>query len=189
MHEVKFVPKNATALSTDDERTIDGLERMIASAIADAELFCNQPLLRQTMAHPFIVSVTAGVIILPFTVPMTVTNIQTRELPFDSWTTVSTEDYVLTTRGRLTRLYFQNFNPKWEYQINGDFGYAENAFDASLQQIIVDMAKEMYLAMKDDRFGVLSKAQTGAGIAATTTYIAMREKFKQRLERFRIPTV
>lgn len=189
MNDVKFAFKDANKITAEEERIVEGFERNIEASIGAAELYCNQPLLQKTASHVFAVSAAVGTYILPLTVPVTITSVKSREDGFSAWEDVPTDDRAWAVIGRTTKLYFQNFDKSYEYQVNGNFGYPENAMQGTLQQIIIDMAKDMYLNTKDDRFGIQSKAQTGAGVAATTSYINMHERFKTRLQPFRIKTV
>lgn len=189
MNDVKFAFKDVNKITIEEERIVEAMERNIEASIGAAELYCNQPLVQKTMSHIFNVSNSVGTYILPFTVPITITSVKSREDGFSAWQDVSTDDRAWATIGRITKLYYQNFDKSYEYQVNGNFGYAENAMQGTLQQIIVDMAKEIYLNTKDDRFGIASKAHTVTGVAATTTYSNMNERFKARLQPFRIKTV
>lgn len=169
---------------------LESVETIIASCIKAAENFCNQPLLQQSNTYYFFNPIdNESNRLLPYSVPVTVTAVHSRITAFDTWETVSTDNYRVEAIGRFTRLHHKEFTKDSTYRVTSTVGYTEANFESSLQQIILDMAYDYFEKYRDHRFGLQSKAINGAGTNATITYKDMSAEFRQRLNRFRIGVV
>lgn len=167
-------------------KEIEECERLIKVCIALAEYYCNQPLLRAS-CQKFIRPVGEEML-LPFTVPVSVTALHYREDAFSDWVLVDSDNYAATSEGRLTRLAYRNMTSN-QHRLTAQVGYSENAMDANLMQIIIEMVYDLYKGTNDGRFGLLSKAVSGAGTTATITYKDMNPVFLKRLNTYRVTTV
>ena len=171
------------------DKEIEALETMIEGCIKAAESYCNQPLLQKSDYYFFSPIDGESKRYLPYTVPVSVSAVHTRESAFETWAAVSSNDYKVESIGKYTQIHHQNFSKTSTYRITLTVGYTESNIDSSLQQIMLEMAFDNYKKFNDSRFGLVSKAINGAGTNSTTTYKDMLQEFRHRLNAYRIGVV
>jgi hypothetical protein len=169
----------ATADTTSDAL----IDRLIAAVEDEVVSICGQPVEQTSTVWNFTGNGTATVR-TPYTVPHTLTSVEYRDDPSESWTTEAT-------------CYAYQVGDSWH--IYNDAVYSRSFYRATItlgyttlpDDIVVcanEMVKELYLTTKFaadvDRFGVASISTGAGGQTVTVALQAMRPKVVERLRRF-----
>jgi hypothetical protein len=123
--------------------------------------------------------------ILHYTVPVVLASIQSRNNPYDSWTTI-TGPVVFSSSG-VKSLYKDDGFTDVFYRANLTVGYdgTTHQVPAALEEIccemVVDLLKMTDFGGRENRFGVSSIAVNQGGMTQTTVYKDMMTRFRQRL--------
>lgn len=178
-------------LTAGTDATLDPiLTRHLATAEAEVKAICNQPIEAETVTRYFI-GEGQGELKLYYTVPVTVTTLKYRDTPTDSWTTVSSADYVVRTRqyGKTLWIESEFYNGR-EYELVASVGYATADVPRDVQTCAYELAKELYLmtpyAGKADRFGVSGTTEGQGGTSFSQAFKAMRAEVEQKLTPYRV---
>lgn len=120
---------------------------------------------------------------LPYTSPVTITSLQSRTLPTDSWTTVS--GAVVFTSDKVQRLYYGDGLTTKFWRANLSVGWTSGSMPADLVNICSEIALELFAATDfgggQNRFGLASLAESQGGITSTTVYKDLMSRYHAKL--------
>ena len=106
---------------------------------------------------------------LSFIPVASITSIQRRASPLDSWETVSSSKYTLIELNNLYQIYYDDtFNSSYQYKVIVSEGYSVVPY--GIRNCCLELCTNMWLSRKDGRNGLNAKAQTFGGTSGTTSY-------------------
>lgn len=128
---------------------------------------------------------------LYYTVPVTASTLKYRATPLDTFTTIATDEYVVTDRDGSKRLYYEGyFTQGYEWQFVATVGWATASVPADIQTSGYELLKEIYLesahASQNDRFGLSGTTEGQAGTSFSKAIIRMRPQIEQRLAHYKL---
>jgi hypothetical protein len=160
------------------------IDRFIDSVEAEIAGICGQPLDITTVLREFEGDGNAWVK-LPYTVPVTLTALSTRDNPTDSWTSVS--GGVVFTPNGIPKVYLENRFTGAYYSATLQVGYTVAPED--VQTCAYELAKELWyetpLAAQAERFGVSSITEAEAGVSIAKAIVRARTWVSERLQPYR----
>jgi hypothetical protein len=160
------------------------LAALITQAESIINNICRQPVTGQSVAYDFVGSQNRTHI-LHYTVPVVLASIQSRNNPYDSWTTITGP--VVFSTGGVKSLYKDDSFTDVFYRANLTVGYdgTTHVVPAALEEIccemVVDLLKMTDFGGRENRFGVSSIAVNQGGMTQTTVYKDLTTRFRQRL--------
>ena len=161
------------------------LDRFIDSVEAEIANICMQPIDLSTIYREF-VGDGKSTHTLPYSVPVSIGTLSTRDYPTDSWTTV-TGGVVFSPNG-ITKIYLENGFTGAYYGVTLTVGYTTAPQD--IQTCAYEMCKELYLetpfAAQMDRFGVSAITESEAGVSVAKTIARMRSWAEPRLQSYKV---
>lgn len=169
-------------LSIPDSSQDAILTALIGQAQKMMEGICMQPLEQTAIEETF--EGTGGYYYtLPYTVPVTITSLQSRALPSDVWTTVS--GAVVYKSDKLQRLYYgDSLNARF-WRANLSVGYPTASMPADLVNICSEIAMELFANTDfgggENRFGLAELSETQGGIVQTTVYKDLIQRHRAKL--------
>lgn len=174
--------KIASGVTTTDAL----IDRMIDAVETEIKGICNQPIDQETVTL-YKNGNGKVTVLLPFvTVPVTLTTIETRQDPSESWTAV-TGGYAYEDGGGW-KLYLANGFTGVHYKFTLSVGYATNDMPKDIQTCAYEMVKELYYetpyAGDAERFGVSAVSEGDSTLSFSKAILDMRPRVKQRLYRY-----
>lgn len=156
-----------------------------ASLLANGYLkaICRQPIEQETVTL-YLPNPVGSHILLPYTVPVTISSAHERETPVDSFTALATLPTVYEAANSQKALYLANGFSGEYHKIVLSVGYASGYPDV-IRMVFAEMVKEIRsysgFASEGDRFGVKSQAQNIGGFSSTTTYQSLEKRWRSLL--------
>jgi len=176
---------NLTTTTSDENSRID---RFIDSVEAEIEGICGQPIDLTTVYRQFEGTGEASVRI-PYTAPVTLSGLASREQPDDTWTTVT--GGVAFAPSGVYKLYLENRFTSPFYSATLSVGYTTAPQD--VQTCAYEMVKELWyetpFAAQGERFGVSAINEADSGVTFAKTLIRMRSWVEPRLAPYKVYTV
>lgn len=179
---------NIAAGTTTHDALID---RFIDAVETEIKGICNQPIDQETVTL-YANGNGKVTMLLPFvTVPVSLTTLETRQDPSESWTAVSSA-YVFE-EGAGWKAYLANGFTGKHYKFTLAVGYETANVPNDVKTCAYEMVKELYyetpFAADADRFGLSAISEADSTITLSKAIIAMRPRVKERLYRYTMWTV
>ena len=161
------------------------IDRFIDSVEAEIAGICMQPIDLTTVFREF-TGDGKNTHVLPYSVPVSITTLSTREEPTDAWTTV-TGAAIFSPNG-ITKIYHEDGFSEPYYGVTLTVGYTTAPED--VQTCAYELCKELWLetplAAQVERFGVSSITEAEAGVSIAKAIIRARTWVEQRLHPYKV---
>lgn len=167
------------------------LEDMLLNAQSEVEAYCRQPII-VTGKYLTNLLIVDSEILVPFTVPVTVTKIEYRTLNDTSYVEVVNGEYVIYLDGSLMKINILNLNniDKYIWRITASVGYSFENIPKEILKVIIEMAAKQFKnsTQGKDELGKISVSSTQSNTTSTNTYKDLYSEWYRILNKYRMIT-